>query len=173
LSGWAIELHLVRGGRVILKAIIALNRKLASGHIEHHVPEPAAIVFISERYEVFELSLQMGGVAFYGFVLAGRIPFAVIALHFFRGSIVAVTVEVHESSFGRSLSWLKGLVIVLLSVFHRLILPIGVLKLLRFDLLEEALPRVQPHYRAVLDHTGPSCGGVASVWDQYATLFQL
>jgi hypothetical protein len=29
---------------------------------------------------------------------------------------------------------------------------------------------VQPHYRAVPDHTGRFCGGVPSIWDQYATL---
>jgi hypothetical protein len=43
----------------------------------------------------------MGAVVLHGLVLPRCIPFAVVALHFFGGSIVAVTIEVdrHKRDF--------------------------------------------------------------------------
>src|SRR5437660_8470495 len=74
-----------------------------------------------------------------GIEIAPCILFAVIALHVFRRSTVPASVEVNrhkcDSRRGQSvafrqdcglrggLSWFQGLVIVLLSVFHGLILP--------------------------------------------------
>src|SRR5258707_3589217 len=130
----------VRGGRVILKAVVALNRQVPGSDVQDDVSKPTAIVLISERHKSFEVFLQVRSIVLDRLVLAPRIRFGVIALHFFSRAIVAVAVEVHghkrnsrsgqsvafrqDSGFGRSLSWLKGLVIGLLSVFHALIPPI-------------------------------------------------
>src|SRR5208337_3375474 len=93
LSGWAMELHLVRAGRVIFKAVVALNRQLPGTDVQDDISKAAAIVLISERHKSFEVFLQMRGVVFDGFVLAPRIPFAVETLHFLGGTIVAVSIK--------------------------------------------------------------------------------
>ena len=81
-------------GRVTLEPIISLNRHHARGHIEDDIPEPAAIVLVSERHKSFEAFLQIRGVVVDRLVLTPRIPFAVETLHFLGGAIVAVSIKV-------------------------------------------------------------------------------
>jgi hypothetical protein len=73
-------LHLVRGRRVILKAIIPLDRHLAVGNIEDYISEAAAVVLVSEGHESFEAFLQVQSIVLDGLVLTPGIGFAVIAL---------------------------------------------------------------------------------------------
>jgi len=89
-------LHLVRGGRVILEAVIPLDRYLAGGDIEHDIPEPAAIVLVTKRDQRFEVFLQTRGVMADRFVLCVCIPFAVETLHFLGGTIVAAFIKVNR-----------------------------------------------------------------------------
>jgi len=46
-----MALHLIRAGRVVFKAIIALDGDLACRHVKNDVSKTAAIVFISERHQ--------------------------------------------------------------------------------------------------------------------------
>jgi hypothetical protein len=80
-------------------------------------------------------------------VLARRIPFAVIALHVFGGSIVSITVEVNryegharggklvalrqDGGLCRGLWWLKWFAIILLRLLHRTLLSWEMLRLFR------------------------------------------
>jgi hypothetical protein len=93
LSGCAIALHLIRGGRVVFKPVIALDRYLAFSYIEDDVSKTTAVVLISKWHQRFEVFLQVRSVVLDWLVLAPRVVFAVIALHFFGCSIVTVTIE--------------------------------------------------------------------------------
>src|ERR1700758_3254263 len=69
-------------------------RRLSCGHDENDISKAAAVVLISKWHQRFEVFLQVRSVVFDRFVLAPRVAFAVIALHFFGCSVVSVSVEV-------------------------------------------------------------------------------
>src|ERR1700738_2888767 len=85
--------NLVCRGRVVLKVVVAGDRKCPRVYIQDHVAETAAPVFVAIGNQCFEVLLQVGSVVLVGLAFLVGIFLALAALDIFGGALIAAAIE--------------------------------------------------------------------------------